>query len=815
MITGFEAGDRAGFFETVKQVAAANVPAPGASPFRFEFTADAAEHNTTVLENFEFDLAKVIESSPGSHNSYGSELRPPSQLEPLLRHHPTWQEFHDDMVYGIQYPFKEDIDEPTRLEQLRANMERGNHKSALKPEGRKHVTKLMQADVTNGYAVPITLDGVRRLKDAEVYPVGLQDQNTIDERGNIIPKKRVTHDLSHNRKTGESVNQRVDMSRLKKSMYGHAMSRVLHLIHHLRRRHPGKRILANKFDIDKAYRRLHTRAGTAAKCIAMWFFDDMWKGDPTEENSVGLVLTRLPFGSSPAPDKFCTVSETVFDLGGDLLECEEWDPADLPSPYANSIPPPRRLDDDIPFGVAEEADVALDESCLGGVDGYIDDGITVALDTPETKGLITRAREAVAMALYLIFRPVAKTLEAINRPDILSLRKMLAEGGLFEIVTFLGWVINTRLLTVALPEDKYIAYSKQIRDCLEAERISGEKLKTLIGRLNHVCFVIPDARHFMSRLRHLQTSSADSNSFATLDDDTRADLRLWLEFLKCAKDGISINRIIFRKPTLQSYSDASEFGIGGYSPSTGVAWRYEFSDEEQLAFTLNCKEYIGVVVDAVIQSQHDQSPCPYPCYLHWSDSTSAIGWMRKSNFNHDEAPVHAAIARFHARHMMEMDACHYSQHLPGCDNIVADCLSRDFHLSDDQLISLLTSLDDPSSNNTLQIVPVPEELTSWISKLARLAPAQAESLKGRSRSTLADGISGWSSSGASNTTAAPSWTDSTKQHAFASAVRLCMQNDAVTLGNVHPLARSNRALPERPSILWQRPSSSTIGTAQS
>ncbi|EJK50939.1 hypothetical protein THAOC_29947, partial [Thalassiosira oceanica] len=60
-------------------------------------------------------------------------------------------------------------------------MDRGNHKSALKEDEHQHVTKPMRTDVENGYAVPITAEGVRRLKDAEVYPVGLQDQNTIDE----------------------------------------------------------------------------------------------------------------------------------------------------------------------------------------------------------------------------------------------------------------------------------------------------------------------------------------------------------------------------------------------------------------------------------------------------------------------------------------------------------------------------------------------------------------------------------------------------------------------------------------------------------
>ena len=112
-------------------MAATDVPAPTAGPFRYEFTPEAAEHNTSVLESFDFDLAKVIDSYPGLHISYGSEFRPPWQLEPLLRHHPSWQEFHDDMLYGIQYPFTEQIDEPTRIKQLEANMARGNHKSAL------------------------------------------------------------------------------------------------------------------------------------------------------------------------------------------------------------------------------------------------------------------------------------------------------------------------------------------------------------------------------------------------------------------------------------------------------------------------------------------------------------------------------------------------------------------------------------------------------------------------------------------------------------------------------------------------------------
>ena len=85
---------------------------------------------------------------------------------------------------------------------LTENLARGNHRSALKKDNQEHVTKAVVSDVTLGYGIPITLEGVLKLKDAEVYPLGLQTQQTIDEAGRTIPKKRLTHDLSHNRKEG-------------------------------------------------------------------------------------------------------------------------------------------------------------------------------------------------------------------------------------------------------------------------------------------------------------------------------------------------------------------------------------------------------------------------------------------------------------------------------------------------------------------------------------------------------------------------------------------------------------------------------------
>ena len=73
-------------------------------------------------------------------------------------------------------------------------------------DARAHVAKAIESHIELGYGIPISVSGIYKLKDAKVYPLGLQTQQTINEAGQSIPKKRLTHNLSHNRKKDCSVN---------------------------------------------------------------------------------------------------------------------------------------------------------------------------------------------------------------------------------------------------------------------------------------------------------------------------------------------------------------------------------------------------------------------------------------------------------------------------------------------------------------------------------------------------------------------------------------------------------------------------------
>ena len=191
----------------------------------------------------------------------------------------------------------------------------------------------------------------------------------------------------------------------------------------------------------------------------------------------------------------------MFNLANDLLYCDQWDPTTLPPPYAPTLPDPEQFPDNIPVGKAEESNVKMEPCILGGAEGYIDDGACAVLDTIWNCMMVARACQAVVVALFLIICPLAGLLEPIKRPVPASIRKMLAEGRLKEIITFLGWIVDTRQLPIALPINTWRAWSTTINEAMNKKTTSSKEIETLIGKLNHVCFIIPDARHFMNNLR--------------------------------------------------------------------------------------------------------------------------------------------------------------------------------------------------------------------------------------------------------------------------------------------------------------------------
>ena len=89
-----------------------------------------------------------------------------------------------------------------------------------------------------------------------------------------------------------------------------------------------------------------------------------------------------------------------------------------------------------------------------------------------------------------------------------------------------------------------------------------------------------------------------------------------------------------------------------------------------------------------VQSENAKFTTSSTCILNRSDRSSTIGWLRKSNHDPTDAPIHNEVARFHARNMMASNTWNYYQYLPEKLNVMKDSFSQDFHLSNNQIFQL-------------------------------------------------------------------------------------------------------------------------------
>ena len=238
-----------------------------------------------------------------------------------------------------------------------------------------------------------------------------------------------------------------------------------------------------KYDIKAAYRRAHLSAATAAKSLTVF------------DNKL-LMALRMTFGGCPCPSQFGCISETICDLANDLIQCKKWNHCEIFSPNQHLVKPAYCLADTIPFKQARELAVDLPVNDLGSVDVYIDDMPPICPDIGDNA---ERCAAAVPLAVHLISRPTDPA-EPIPRDDILSLKKLAGEGKMEEIKIILGWEINTRALTISLPEAKYVAWTRDISHLLQQSSVRAKTLETNIGHLNHVGFTIPMMRHFLNCL---------------------------------------------------------------------------------------------------------------------------------------------------------------------------------------------------------------------------------------------------------------------------------------------------------------------------
>jgi hypothetical protein len=288
-----------------------------------------------------------------------------------------------------------------------------------------------------------------------------------------------------------------------------------------------------------------------------------------------MMMLRLSFGGKPCPFEWDVISESICNLANANLHKDSWDPYDLTAPNQHLVPEQTLLDNSIPFGQGLELIVDIPINPRGMHDIYIDDIINLTIDFPGTN-YVTRVKGAALLAMDATACP--------NHPEKPTPRKSMgardklrAEVGPTESKVILGWDFDFRRLIISLPENKFVAWTRNVSQLLLNGTTTAKELESTIGHLGHLTIVLPGVRNFLSCLHNLQQMATHHRSIK-IRETCRINLILMICFLKIAKQGIDMNLIAFCRSTHVYRSDSCPFGLRGYLDK-GFAWRFKLPEE--------------------------------------------------------------------------------------------------------------------------------------------------------------------------------------------------------------------------------------------
>ncbi len=126
-------------------------------------STQAAQHNASILQAYNFDVhAEILAQSP-SKVSFGSEFRKSSDLMKLLSSNLFWPCLRELLDNGATFPLSS-IDDITRKEGLDFHFNRGNHQSTVKYQNA--LDKAIAEDIIRGFALPLPLTIINSIPKA-------------------------------------------------------------------------------------------------------------------------------------------------------------------------------------------------------------------------------------------------------------------------------------------------------------------------------------------------------------------------------------------------------------------------------------------------------------------------------------------------------------------------------------------------------------------------------------------------------------------------------------------------------------------------
>ncbi|XP_041429517.1 uncharacterized protein LOC121397210 isoform X1 [Xenopus laevis] len=243
--------------------------------------------------------------------------------------------------------------------------------------------------------------------------------------------------------------------------------------------------------------------------------------------------------------------------------------------------------------------------------------------------------------------------------------------GPYTCLRFLGIEIDSIRQECRIPKDKIEGLTEEVKYARVARKLTLRQLQSLLGKLNFTCRVIPMGRVFSRGLSLATAGVQQPHHFIRLNKGHKADLEVWLTFLQ-EYNGRSYwlsdpksNR------DLDLFTDASgALGFGAYFKGAWCAapWPQHWVAARSTV-NLNLLELFPIVVAVEIWGRQLANNS----VVFHSDNMSTV--MAINNLKSGSRPV-LGLLRHLVLRCLQLNIAFRARHVPGCDNNVADALSR-------------------------------------------------------------------------------------------------------------------------------------------
>ena len=126
------------------------------------------------------------------------------------------------------------------------------------------------------------------------------------------------------------------------------------------------------------------------------------------------------------------------------------------------------------------------------------------------------------------------------------------------------------------------------------------QLKSLIGKLNHICKVVRPGRSFLRRLIDLSTTVQRMHHHITLNNEARADIQWWLDFLPhwTSKSMIPPSRKVMSSD-LFLHTDASDIGFGALFGTQWIQGSWPKTSPKEKKSSIDFRELFAITAAAL------------------------------------------------------------------------------------------------------------------------------------------------------------------------------------------------------------------------